>query len=163
MSAYVVDRNHILYLLEAATANMNHIGGAHRFYWHHNDEAHYLEACDFDEMERVANMLWQENVRSVMYRYPNDSMSELPGPIGEDYRITRNDFHLTWLLIDPVQVLKACKCYEYQSCEHPAWESSEAYAFIQTLKEDAISALPGYDGAVWGVPAPYSGNAIRIA
>lgn len=97
-------------------------------------------------------MLWRENIASVSARYPNESSATLPGPCNEDFVIRpsncRNDFGL----INPVQVLKSCDCYNYQSCEHEGWMASEAHAFIQALREAAIDALPGYEQAVWGAP-----------
>jgi len=53
----------------------------------------------------------------------------------------------------PVAVLKACDGYEYQACEHPGWEASEAHAYINALRRRAIHALPGYDEAAWEVAA----------
>jgi len=159
MSAFIVDRHHIIYMVKAAMSRR--ITTYQPFSWWHSDDPnpdsrhHKLGAGDLDEFERVCNMLWQENIRSVMYRYGDELISTLPGPIGEDHRITRMD-HDSWLEFDPTQVLKSCKCYEYQSCEHPVWESSEAHAFIQSLKSHAINSLPGYENAEWGAPAPYS-------
>jgi hypothetical protein len=49
-------------------------------------------------------------------------IERLAGFIG---RPTRQSAARCWLF-DPVQVLKSCDCYEYQSCEHDGWEDSEA-------------------------------------
>lgn len=51
--------------------------------------------------------------------------------------------------LDPVIVLKAIACYEYQSCEHSEWKTSEAFTFCRSL--EAIRALPGYEEAPWGI------------
>jgi len=48
---------------------------------------------------------------------------------------------------DPLVVLKAIACLEYQSCEHPGWLDSEARVFCQALRRVAITALPGYSAA----------------
>ena len=50
------------------------------------------------------------------------------------------------------EVLKATDCYEYQSCEHPEWPSSNAHDFIQALRKDAWRLLEGYEEAPWGAP-----------
>ena len=51
----------------------------------------------------------------------------------------------------PVAVLKAISCYEYQSCEHPGWHTSEARQFCSVLRDHMISMLPGYDDAQWEI------------
>jgi hypothetical protein len=51
----------------------------------------------------------------------------------------------------PVQVVKACNCYDYQSNEHPEWEGSFAQALSEMIRGEAIAALPGYDSAAWGI------------
>jgi hypothetical protein len=89
-------------------------------------------------------MLLAENFRSVNHRYAEEGepagMYEYRepkvGPIG----------------YNPVQVLKAIHCLEYQSCEHPEWETSEARAFLKALEARTIRKIPGYDAAEWGPP-----------
>jgi hypothetical protein len=56
---------------------------------------------------------------------------------------------------DPVIVLKAIACLEYQSCEHPDWPTSQARQFCQELRERCIDRLPGYEQAPWGLSDPY--------
>ena len=46
-------------------------------------------------------------------------------------------------------VLKALVAYEYQSCEHEQWSSSQAESFCDALRAVAITTLPGYDAAPW--------------
>ena len=92
---------------------------------------------------RVGAMLVAENRRSVDHRYDETEtedpyvFTELPGRP------------------DPVIVLKAIACYEYQSCEHPEWEESEAHDFCEALRDRMISSLPGYDDAPgWEIQDP---------
>jgi hypothetical protein len=89
-------------------------------------------------------MLLAENRRSVDHRYAEEEWEQpylfkrLPG------------------VPNPVAVLKALDGFEYQACEHPEWEKSEAHAFVQALRKRAISKLPGYEeDGHWGVS---SGN-----
>lgn len=90
-------------------------------------------------------MLVTENYQSVHYRY--EGASNLPGEVqDEDYVYSRVNEK-----IDPVQVIKAIDCFEYQTCEHPEWKDSEARKFCQALRGKAISLLPGYDEAAWEV------------
>lgn len=143
MSAFILGKEHINYLIEAArsrTLNPNS-----RFQWFHNGW-HEIESPS-----AAGQMLWDENIKSVHARYPDDELDQLPGPIGETFVFQYS--HCYSRRIDPVQVLKACSCYEYQTCEHEEWEASEAKAFIDSLKSDAIHALPGWEEAQWEIEA----------
>ena len=160
MSAYVVDKAHILHLVQAATCHMIHKGSG-SLHWHAADagpgEGKTLTTTPSDEEAvAVANMLWAENVKSVETRYPG-SKGDLPGAVADSeagYVVTVEDWQrLPWLRrLDPVQLLKSCSCYAYQSCEHEGWERSEAHDFIRALKGAAVRVLPGYDAAAWGAP-----------
>jgi len=144
----MVSREHITYLLDAAMAHKITRG---RLYARGLD----LRAGDFTKATEIGQILWDENRKSIEHRYPDtvEDFSNAPGPIGESYeyeyrplfglRPHGND-------LDPVQVLKAIKCYEYQSCEHDGWANSAAWHFCQALQSHAISVLPGYDEAEWG-------------
>lgn len=153
MSAYVVDREHIMYLVEAARSD---IGGVRRLdglRWRSGPALNELPRdATPEECRRVAQMLWDANIHGVNCRYP-DSEEGLPGP-NEDYIIRAEDFRdRHWRQpFDPIQVLKACQCYAYQTCEDPEWEKTEAYMFIKALKEVATNCLPGYEDCKWGAP-----------
>lgn len=151
MSAYIVERDHIRYLVEAALKlRLGHHPGHGPFSWYWNGDRRTLPAGDYERACEVARMLWAENIASVAHRYPNEPQNDLPGPAGESFEYTE---HRPWdCNIDPVQVLKACSCFEYQSCEHEGWKTSEALAFVDALVWEAISALPGYADAAWGAP-----------
>lgn len=157
MSAYTVTENHIIYLVAAALSRRINRGPHGRFSWvqvrYPGDVTHRI--IDAGEMETVAafaSELWQENVRSVNYRYPND-----PAPV-ELFTITPHDIDdmLHAWEFDPVQVLKAIDCLEYQSCEHPEWETSSACSFLNRLRRESIAALRGYSDAAWGAPETYT-------
>jgi hypothetical protein len=53
--------------------------------------------------------------------------------------------------VDPVQVLKAIRCYEHQSCDHPGWQESRARRWCEDLRLSAIEQLPGYGAAAWEI------------
>ena len=152
MSAYVVNRNHIWYLIQAATSRVLGMQHSSSLYWYHNEVSRRLSCTDYEQMARIGQMLWDENVASVKYRYPDCGFDELPGPIDCDYQYgEHNGCGIGKPQIDPVAVLKACDGYEYQSCEHPSWEQSEAHTYIQSLRSHAWHSLPGYDGASWEI------------
>jgi hypothetical protein len=52
---------------------------------------------------------------------------------------------------DPLIVLSALACYEYQSCGTRTWTISPARAFCDALRHRAIAALPGYPAAPWHI------------
>lgn len=160
MSAFVVSDAHISYLLSAAMFYAS--DPKHPFSWRIPDEepddvreaglAWGPGAIAYDQLVRrtltpetadfVGVMLLGENVKSVNFRYDNRHADENPEPT--DYHFTH-----TTKLITALQVLKAIRCYEYQSCEHPKWEASEAQSFCQVLRLSAIAELPDYDKAEW--------------
>jgi len=126
MSAFLVDAAHIDYLLTFAQSPRV------------RDELTWAGHPDTDATV-LGEMLWAENARSVAYRYrapeirPAYTFRRWPGPV------------------NPVWVLKAIACYEYQSCEHPEWQQSAAYRIMRALEGAAIAALPGWAEAPWGI------------
>lgn len=156
MSAWIVSKRHIDYMLTAGLARDVHgqmswcvpaEAPAEAYQrgspWGPEAIPHYTSIrreLNYETAGRVGVMLWAENYKSVGHRYDEgDTETEMyeytpyPGPI------------------KPVQILKAISCYEYQSCEHPKWEQSEAHKFCESLRHLMISKLPGYDNAKWGI------------
>lgn len=150
MSAYIVNLEHIAYLVQAGTAA--EIGmRLSTLSWARNGERATLSAGDCEQAQRVGQMLWDENIKSVQARYPRDAVSELPGPVDCSFLYPKQG-EPRFDIFEPVQVIKACDCYGYQSCEHQEWATSEAKAYIDALRCHAWSALDGYDEARWGPP-----------
>lgn len=85
----------------------------------------------------VAAELFEENCRSVDHRYGEVN--------ARNYRYRAADVRS----LSPVQVLKACNCLEYQSCEHPGWPDSTARANLEVIRAYAVRMLPGYEEAEW--------------
>ena len=149
MSAYVVDRNHIRFLIDCSMS----VARRHRdhsFRWYHDQQMNELNDANAGE---VAQMLWDECIASVRYRYnePPDS-TDLPGPIGEDFVYGEHPLWRGDFCPSPVTILKSTDCYEYQSCEHPGWEQSSAHTFIEVLRKQSWRLLEGYEEAKWGAP-----------
>lgn len=163
MSAYIVEKNHIIYLVSAAMCrSLNRCGG--NFTWYHRETSHALGCADYERAAEVANMLWRENMKSVSARYPNESSATLPGPKEDMEVIAELDFTRGhWDRFDPVQVLQSINCLGYQSCEHEGWKDSEAHTFLESLKSAAIHSLPGMDAAKWGAPEKSSANTISLS
>lgn len=145
MSAFIVSTDHIDYLVTAACEAG--IGGG-SIYWVGDG----MERVDYTNATTIGARLLEANIASVAYRYDTIPAGEqLPGPVPnptpEGYDFT--PFHN--IAIDPVQVLKACDCYEYQACELEEWLGSPAWRFIDGLRGRYIGKLKGYDGARWEV------------
>ena len=143
MSAYVVQKTHIDALIGAALqASIGH--GAFRWYTGTRAGgdilAHELTDLNADE---TGAMLWEENRRSVAFRYNGEAVGAVIVPFVHAIA------HVP--PIDPVRVLKAIRGYEYQTCEHPEWESSSAKAFCDSLTAHMVTKLRGYDDAKWEV------------
>lgn len=162
MSAYVVDENHINYLIHAGLTLQRQYGL--RWVWNVNRKAGTYESGQLtrENAEEVGQKLWDENIRSVEFRYPDciEDRERMPGPVDCNF-----DFHYRIRLdaVDPLQVLMSCACYRYQSCEHHEWPESEACAIIEALEDKAISCLPGYEDCTWGAPkAPDSGHVVNL-
>lgn len=105
------------------------------------------------DANRIGEMLHAENVRSVNYRY------------GE---ATQPDFALcewaAFQVFSRVQVVKAARCLEYQSCEHPGWEESDAFKLVRAIiADDSSRDIPGWDEAQWEITPPATHAAAREA
>ena len=147
MSAWIVSGAHIDLLITAGLdmPKRNFVGDSLRWYGAHNGE---LSPGNADV---IGGKLWAENYASVNDRYADEAEEPLPGP--EDFEGTDT---LTYVFeripgkLDPVVVLKAVRCYEYQSCEHDGWGASEAKLIVESLTSACVDALPGYNEAPWG-------------
>lgn len=86
----------------------------------------------------VGRMLWTENAASVRRRYDLSESGEEAVAYAElvaGYRWTR------WFGIDPAAVVGFVRCYDYQSCEHDGWRSSDARDFTTRLIAEAAERL----------------------
>lgn len=147
MSAFVVSKTHIDALLTGATLLSR--GAFAPFSWYHND---HLRELHNETASEIGQLLWQENVASVVFRYEEGINSEEFA----DYLQSVEAYHFTQLMgsPDPVIVLKAICCYEYQSCEHPGWATSEAKTFCSELRDLCVHRLKGFDNAPWEIDDP---------
>ena len=153
MSAFIVSKAHIDALVQAGLTS----GYGSTLRWRHEGHERKLSP---DTADVVGAMLWAENVRSVEHRYEHVAAGELPGtyvteapvegvePVELPEWIQSYQFARVRRL-EPVEILKAIDCYEYQSCEHEEWDESEAHTFCNELRMVTIGRLPGYDEAKW--------------
>lgn len=138
MSAFVVQPKHIDFLLSYANErglkfHEVELGRIIRTY----------NASINDDLDALGRVLTAVNVASVNYRYRENEK-----PPAYNFRHFRMGS-----LGSPVQVLTACDCYDYQSCELPEYGQTFALEIINTIRNHAITRLPGYDSALWEVTA----------
>lgn len=149
MSAWLVSEEHIDLLVTAGLVKDYDRG----LTWSTSPDRFAPRELTQDIATVVGGMLWAENYASVEKLYPDvREGGQVPGQSDEfeaehtlTYTFTPIPGDIDWLV-----VLKAVSCYEYQSCEHDGWETSEAKRFGEALTHRAISNLPGYDKAPWG-------------
>lgn len=136
MSAFTVSPEHIDALLTAAVAwsercriewvkpnsprddfdGLSHVGLPWRQF-------------NFCHADQIGQMLVDENYRSVNHRYREQD---------EAYHY---EFRMLSGKPDPKIVLQAIRCFQYQACECPDFEQTEAFAFTEMLKNHALSEL----------------------
>lgn len=155
MSAFICGPDHFIALGVFAASRGTH-GDA-------KVDPRYIKGCEQLHGYRpaqlacaYADILYAENARSVLRRYPDDDLESAPGPIEKPEHITVKAGHFNdvrWVL-KPVDILKMCACLEYQSCETDDWESTPAFRLVHAIKEAAIRSLPGYEDAPWDYYAP---------
>ena len=113
---------------------------------------------------RVAMILARANLRSVSERYPHDAEGERPGSDHKDLDyvcLCSQAARYRYYDRNPVQVLKAVACLDYQSCEYEEWRGSTARKILDLIEGAAINTLPGYDAAEWGWPDPATVRKVR--
>lgn len=153
MSAFVCEKELFVYLLQAAVSRRLLTRHGSCFDYFYKGQRHSISPYDYEAQARAANMLRDENIKSVCFRYNETPDSDnLPGP-NHRGEITPEDFmRNAWSDFDPAQVFKSIHCLNYQSCEHEDWEDSEAFALLTYLKDQAGRAQVGYEDAEWGAP-----------
>lgn len=165
MSAFVVDKVHIDLLVTAAGCV---IPSEHRsglsWYFEPRDnrapvdqfpnlERRELPYMDADESHAVGQMLWGENLLSIEFRYPDTlDGGNWPGPCSFEgwTSVQAYTFERVPGTVAPWVVLDALSCYDYQSCEHPGWRTSEAKAFCEALTHKMLSMLRRNSGT-WDI------------
>lgn len=145
MSAFLVSKHHIDALVTAAQHGPS---GQRLDHWT-PVKLGQLDPTAYPDL--VGRALWLENVASLEYRYPGavDEWEEAAAEAAV-YHFTARPIPLTL-----VEAIKAADCLDYQSCEHPTWEESDACKFLLTLKARLASSIPGYsDAQGWSIDSP---------
>ena len=144
--------------MSAFICNPEHLGILAAYAAHHDAVIHSFRRKDRAETAKnIARALARENIRSVAHAYPDGKDGDRPGP-----RLFDDDIEEAAALygehyfrngaakrLNPVQILKFCQCYVYQSCETDDWRDTVAWSQLDWMIGHAIQALPGYDGFKW--------------
>jgi hypothetical protein len=146
MSAYLQSRTHIGAIVRWAMRQ-------------HSDRSSLGLDDTYESAERVCEMLARENVRSIHYRYPDTVAhpEHAPGPADPLLSIAFNQTFERFTFTDcPLlsagEVIQAICGLEYQSCEHPEWETSEARKWLDRCFRLAVSQLPEVEKAeTWSI------------
>lgn len=125
MSAYIVEDSVIDALVTYARKHVNRLK--------------YILDKDLSGDE-LGQILVNENYRSVNHRYRERSEAE------------RYSFREYTGPLHAIQVIKACNCLDYQSCENNDYRQTQAATIINEIRKTACTKLPGYNEGVWGVP-----------
>ena len=89
-------------------------------------------------LNKTGQTLVNENFKSVNYRYLE----------------SKNPYEYIFepvICTNPIQVLKAINCLDYQSCEHEGWKKSDARKILDDIRDICIRKLPGYDDFQWEI------------
>ena len=123
MSAFIVNKKHIDYILTVL---------------YNENVYHNNETLSKNYMNKIGQNLVDENFKSVNYRY-----LESKKPYEYIFQST--------ICTNPIQVLKAINCLDYQSCEHSEWKESDARKILDDIRDICINKLPGYDNFQWEI------------
>ncbi len=156
MSAYVVDRDLISFLASLTVSQAFKRDRNFSYFYNGELKGNGTLECAV----AIGQLLWDENIKSVLFLYPEKTRDTMPGPPGDDFVLTIHDIFFVQG-VSHVEIFKACHCLEYQSCETVEWVMSEAYAIISAIKEHTARIMPGYNEAEWGAPASYKDSFYR--
>jgi len=162
MSAFVVDRNDIRVLVEAALIVGESRRGPFQVY-HDKRWTRLVEDSQFagDPFARLQSMgkeisasqfgqlLWDENIRSVVFRYPGCAefshgewkCGDIPGPIDETF-VYRHVRAFGWTPA-PGDLFRTIACYDYQTCEPGDYRETFAWEAMHDLRVAYCRRVPG--------------------
>src|SRR5690606_5210681 len=140
MSVWIVDPRHIDYLVQWAHRRRSTIDRVRVEMSKVPEEMRYAHDGLYLRVQELTStdlgrILMAENIRSVRYRYPEDSADMLPGPVDQS-GIWRYTFRPIANDLDPAWVVQACRCLQYQSCATPDYRESLAYQLTQAIYHD---------------------------
>ena len=152
MSAYIVDKAHIDYLVAAVAKARYTI----RIPVTQDEAKTFPEtsATSFDvwrdgwlwephhDLDTLGRILWAENAKSVMTRYPGEPLEDMPGPRPMP-NLDAYTFDLSGLpdTDNYPQVIKAVGGWQYQTCEYDGHEEALGWRVTEVLYRLAADGL----------------------
>ena len=130
MSAFIVNDYHINALVTYGVR-------AKAEYWTGKERVSFNE----ETAPALATKLYRANVQSVNRRYNERTRST-----GFKYTPVKIS-HLS-----AADIVKACDCLYYQSCERLEWERSQARKALQAIREEAVRVLAS--SSAWELREP---------
>jgi len=138
MCAFVVSHKHINTLL--SWANRNQVSTVHL------PIGGRIEWSQVEDLQRAAELLLAENERSVATLYK--AVSSGGQLLTEEAKIV---FQFETARLEPVAIIKACDCYEYQADSAVGYRDGAAALIVAFIRSKAIQMLPGYKQADWEI------------
>lgn len=96
--------------------------------------------CSDAERAELGQVLFDANVESCV---------TLAESKGDTFKLDHKFEFIPGIVLTPVEMIKACDCYLYQSCEVENFEETRAAKMVEVIKQFAVQNLPGYSDALW--------------
>lgn len=145
MSAFLVTHEHINTLLRYASHQ--------KFAPHFRlPSERVIDLTHPYDLQYAAEVLLAQNVASLNACYPDTiaKPENMPGKCDEiGLPITYRPF--SHKVSRPVEIIKACDCYDYQACETDDYHQTDAARLVSSIRHCAIGNLPGYEEAEWDI------------
>jgi hypothetical protein len=107
----------------------------------------------FLNLNQIGRELLRENIKSFEACYRVHAR-----PKGHDMRVEMarglrqaRAYRFEPRRAKPAAIAKLARFYDYQACEHAAWDASTAKAIIETLIARYPESLPDYEAMPWGI------------
>lgn len=134
MSCFIVSDKHISSILKFADRPQY---GAPARIWTNEREYQIWQTV---VINKVGQILVNQNYASYAALYEGESVT--PHEFTYNEQVTR---------LTPVEIIKLCNAYEYQSDNTPDYSNTPAHKIIKAILDRAINELPGYDAAEWAI------------
>ena len=138
MSAFIVSEYH----LDSMLSFFNLHQGTVSLKKKETGEWYALNSSSIEDLQIMKQILADQNYRSVNERYQETE----PAPV--------MSAKVLFERVSPVQIIKACNCYDYQACETDDYQQTDANRICDAIRASAIDELPGYEEAQWEMNEP---------
>lgn len=147
MSCFILDKTHIDLLVDVFELGPSNGRKCAPWGWY---SFALTPGPDESYTDNLGRVLWDTNVDSYYHRYEDAHKTDPDAhDVARTYRHQPRRIAPGQPRMTPVQALRAISSYQYQSCEHPEWETSLAKRLTDDLRIALIQTLPGYDSAPW--------------